>query len=205
MTAFLWINARHDRKIYCPSKVDEVGVALIFNLQGFFLFLSFVLVAFIALVFILIIFISADFAKNLRSHAPICLFVLLPVRIEFKNIQTVLYINFVLQGKFMSDLIFFLHQIELVLDGRIVLIFVLANLKEYLDHILDSLIDVGLVQDTAELIEDCERDRATHFLQMLPDLPRKANSNLNTIICGLVEQQQQNLGCNNLVGHLLIA
>ncbi len=89
----------------------------------------------------------------------------------------------------MCDLIFLLHKIQFIFDSWIILIFILADLKENFDHVLHSLVDIGFVKDVPELIEYCKRDCLVHLFQMLSNFPCQADCNLNTVICRFVEQQ----------------
>jgi hypothetical protein len=70
---------------------------------------------------------------------------LLPLRVVFKDVQTVLSLNLVIQPNPMGDLIFLFHQVKFLLDGGIILISIFAHLEKYFNHILHALVDIGLV------------------------------------------------------------
>lgn len=89
----------------------------------------------------------------------------------------------------MSDLILLFDQIQLFSNSRIVLVFVLAHLKQNLDHVLSSLVDVGLVQDTSELVEYSQSNSWLHLFKKLPNFSRQANRDLDRIVGGLVQEQ----------------
>ena len=89
----------------------------------------------------------------------------LPIRIELEDIQAVLRVDFVIQSEPVCDLILLLNQIQLLLDHGVVLVFVLAHLEQYLDHVLRAAIDVGFVQDIPELVEHGVGDSRRHLFQ----------------------------------------
>ncbi len=65
----------------------------------------------------------------------------------------------------MGDLVLLLDQVQLLLDGGVVLELVLADLEQHLDHVLHAAVDVGLVQDVAELVEHDARNVGVHVLE----------------------------------------
>jgi hypothetical protein len=131
--------------------------------------------------------------------------VFFPLSIVFEDVKAVLRVNLIVKTSTMCDLIFLLHQIKFLLDRRVVLVAVLTDLEQDLNHVLHSLIDIGFVENISELIKHRQGDRTTHFLQVLPNLPCESDSNLYAVICGLVEQEKKNLCCKHLVDHLLVA
>lgn len=86
----------------------------------------------------------------------------------------------------MCDLIFFFHEIQLLLECRVVLVFVLSDLEQHFDHVLNSLVDIRLVKDAPELIVDSECDLRVHLFHVLANFLRQANCDLHAVICGLV-------------------
>lgn len=69
----------------------------------------------------------------------------LPLCVEFEDIETVLRFYLVIQTDPMRDLILFFNEVQLFLDSWVVLVPVLTDLEQNLDHILDSLINVCFV------------------------------------------------------------
>lgn len=104
----------------------------------------------------------------------------------------------------MGDLILLFNQIKLVLDGGIVLVLVLADLEEHFNHILNTLVDVCFMENTAELIEDGKGDLRVELFNVLADLLHQTDGNFNAVISGLVKKQQQNLCSEHLVCDLLV-
>jgi hypothetical protein len=64
----------------------------------------------------------------------------------------------IVQSGIVGNLVFLFYKIQLFLDRWIVLVTVLSNLEQDFDHVLCSLVDVGFVQDTAELVVDSHGD-----------------------------------------------
>lgn len=96
----------------------------------------------------------------------------LPLWVVLEHVEAVLRVNLVIQADAMCDLIFLFHQVQLLADRRVVLVLILTHLEQYLDHILHPLINIRLMQDVPESVKDQESDRRTHFLHVLPNLPR---------------------------------
>ena len=104
----------------------------------------------------------------------------------------------------MCDLVLLFNQIQLFLYSRVILKLVLSHLEQHLDHVLRSLIDIGFVQNVSELIKDYIRNRALHLLHVLSNFTAETDRDLNTVICRLVEQEEQNLTCKHFVLDLLV-
>jgi len=85
-------------------------------------------------------------------------------------------------------LIVFFNQVQLLFDRRVVLVLVLPDLEKNLNHVLDSLINVLLIQNSPKPIEYHNRYRHIHLLQMVSNLSCKANRNLDAVIRGFVEK-----------------
>jgi hypothetical protein len=64
----------------------------------------------------------------------------------------------------MRNLIFLFHEIQLFPDRWIIFIAILSYLEQDLNHVLNALIDVGLMQNAAELIEYGKSDWCAHLL-----------------------------------------
>jgi hypothetical protein len=131
--------------------------------------------------------------------------VLFPFRIKLEDVERVLRLNFIVQTEAMSDLIFFLHQIELLLNGWVILVPILAHLEEHLDHILHTLVDIGLMKDVSELVKHRECNGRVHFFQVLANFSGKPDCDFHTIVRGLVKEKQQNLSSQHLVSNLVVA
>lgn len=89
----------------------------------------------------------------------------------------------------MGDLVFLFHQIQLLLHSRIILVLVLAYLEQYFNHVLHSLVDISFVQDASELIVDCQSNLRVHLFDMLSHFLHQPHSDLNAVVCRLVQQQ----------------
>lgn len=201
---FLWVGARHDGEIDGPPQVDQVGVGLVLDFHGFRLFVFFVLGTLILVLVLVALFVIAGLAQNLRLEPLVGLFMLLPLRVILEDVEPVLHVNLAVKLHLVCDLVLLLHQVQLLLDGRVVLELVLPNLEEHLNHVLRSLVDVGLVKDVAELVEDGHGDGGLHLLEVLPDLLAEADGDLDAVVRRLVQQQQQDLAGQHLVLDLLV-
>lgn len=130
---------------------------------------------------------------------------LLPFSIVLEDIEGVLRLNLIIESDLVCDLVFLLDQVQLFLNRRVVLVPILPDLEQHLDHILYSLIDVGFVKDIPELVKHRQGNRTAHLLQMLTHLSSQADGDFNTVVCGLVKQQQKDLRGQHLVRDLLVA
>lgn len=202
MRCFLRIGTRHDCKINCTAQIDKVNIRLILNLHSLGLLILFALGAFILLLIVALV--VASLAENLSLEPLVSLFVLLPIGIVLEDVQTVLDINFAVELDLVRNLILLLNKIQLLLHRRIILEPVFAHLKQHLNHVLRTLINIGFVQNISELIKDDGRNRRPHLLEKLSNLSAEPNRNLHTIIRRFIEQQQQNLPSQHLMLHLLI-
>jgi hypothetical protein len=107
VATFFKIDTGHDSQVDCSPEIDEICIALILDLHlsFFLLFLIRSLVGFVLIFF----FFVATLAKNFGLELLVRLFVLLPLRIVFEDIEAVLSINFVIETDTMGDLIFLLN------------------------------------------------------------------------------------------------
>lgn len=153
MYCFLGIGTRHNRQVDGPSQIDQISVRLIFDFHCpcLLLFLFFFLGAFVCI--LIVVLVVTSFAQNLCLELLVRFFVILPLCVKLEYVQAVLNVDFTVQFNPMGDLVFLFHQVKFFLDCRIVLEFVFAHLKQNLDHVLRSLVNVGLMQDVSELIE----------------------------------------------------
>jgi hypothetical protein len=188
VTALLEVNAGHDGQINRSSKVDKIGVGLIFDIH-LLIFLSFL--AFIrALIRFPFILTVTSLTQDLSLQLLIGLLMLFPLRIELEYVEALLNVDFVIKSGTMSNLVLFLDKIKFFFDCRVILVAILSDLEQHLNHILDSLVNICLVKDISELIKYGHGDWPTHLLQMLSDLPRKAYRYLHTVVGGFMQQKQ---------------
>jgi hypothetical protein len=201
---FLEASRRHDGEINGSAQVDQIGVGRVLDFDLFVGFVVFVFAtANIRIVFIVLvaaISLSEDFSPKLL----VGLLVRFPVRVEFEDVEAILNLDLVVQSSVVGNLILLFDKIQLFLDRGIILVAILSDLEQNFDHVLGSLIDVGLVQDTTELVVDSHRDLRIELLDVLADLSHQTDGNLDAVVSGLVQQKQQNLGGKHLVSNLLV-
>lgn len=203
VAALLEIDAGHDSKVDGSPQVDQIGVCLVLDIHlPVFFILRFLFRTVIRPVFFLVI---ASFSKNLSLELLVSFLVFLPLRIELEDVQPILDLDFVVKTSTMRDLICLFHQIQFILDRWIVLESIFSHLEQDFDHVLDTLIDVGLVKDMPELVKHGKRNRTAHFLQVLSHFSCQSHGYLNAVIGRFVKEEQENLGCKHFVRDLLIA
>src|SRR5204863_7063275 len=129
------------------------------------------------------------FTQDLSLQCLIGLLMLFPLRIEFENIEALLNIDFVIETRAVSNLILFFNKIKFFLDCGVVLVTIFSDLEEHFDHILDSLLDIRLVEDISELVKYGHCNWSTHLFQMLSDFACKTDRHLHTVIGGLMQQK----------------
>lgn len=193
---------------------------MVLDLELAILLVVFVFGTLVAFVLFVIVA-SLSLAQDLRLELLIRIFMLLPFGIyifvsqhssridtrtptELEDIESILNLHLIIKTNLVRDLILLFHQVQLFPNGRVVLVLVLPDLEEYLDHVLRTLVDISLVQNVPELIENSQGNRLRHFLQMLADFPCQPHRNLNTVIRRLVEQEKQNLSSKHFVNNLLV-
>lgn len=88
--------------------------------------------------------------------------------------------------------------------SRIVLVFILADLKQNFNHVLNALLNVGLVQNITKLVKDKRSNCDILLFDVLTDLFHQAYRDFDAVIGRLVEQKQQDLGYEHLMQDLLI-
>lgn len=161
VATFFKIHTRHDRQVYRPPKIDQIRVALVFDVHQP-VFLRFGLFrAFVRLVLVLVL---APFSEDLRLQFLVRLLVLLPLWVVLEDIEAFLGVDFIVEANAMGDLILFFDEIELLTNCGVILPPVLANLKQDLNHVLHPLVDIGLVQNVSKLIKHGQGNRAAHLL-----------------------------------------
>lgn len=87
----------------------------------------------------------------------------------------------------MGNLILLFYKIQLFLDRGIILVAILSDLEQNFDHVLGSLVDVGFMQDAAELVVDGHGYLRIELLDVLANLSHQTHGNLNAVVSRLVQ------------------
>jgi hypothetical protein len=125
---FLRVGTGHDRKVDGSAEIDEIGVGLILDFDS--LCLLFLLIGTVVIVIIVVVLVVvAALSKNLRFELLVRLLVLLPLWVELEDVQPILDIELAHQLHPVCDLVFFLHKVQLFLDGWVVFELVLPDLE----------------------------------------------------------------------------
>ena len=95
VTAFFEVDAGHDGEVDGSSKIDKISVALVLDFHLPFFFGFFVVRTILVVVFVIIVT-PGCFSQNLGFQFLIGLFMLLPLRIELKNIETILNFDIII-------------------------------------------------------------------------------------------------------------
>lgn len=104
----------------------------------------------------------------------------------------------------MRDLLVLLDEIQTLGHDRVVLVAVLPRLEEDLDHVLDALLDVALVEDGAEALVDEVVGLGRVLGEEGADLAREGARDLDRVGRGLLEQEEQQLEGQELVRDRLV-
>ena len=206
VTSFLEAARRHDCQVNGTTKVDKVRVRLVLDLHRLLsIVLAGVRVACVVILVPIILILAARFfTQDLSLELSVHLFVRLPLRIELEDVRSVFGVQSILQTRRMCDLIFLFHKVQLFFQRRIVLVFVFPDLEQNFNHVLHSLVNVRLVEDTSELVVDGKGNLRVHLLHVLANFLRQANRNLHTIVCRLVQEQEQYLSSKHFMCYLLV-
>lgn len=105
----------------------------------------------------------------------------------------------------MRNLLVLLDQVQTLRDRRVVLVPVLADLKEHLDHVLHALVDRALVQHRAEALIHAVIRLGRRVGEERPDLAHEADGDLDAVVRGLFEQEDEDLQGDDLVCDGLVA
>jgi hypothetical protein len=115
-----------------------------------------------------------------------------------------LNLNLIIKSSVVGNLILLFHKVQLFLYSKVVLVAVLSDLKENLDHVLGSFVNISFVQNAAKLVVDSHGDLRVELLDMLANFSHQSYGNFDTIISRLVQQQQKHLSGKHLVRDLLV-
>lgn len=74
--------------------------------------------------------------------------------VSLKLTQSFLDCQLVIQSDPMRNLLFLLNKIQSLWNSRVVLVLVLSNLEQHLNHVLTTLVERTLVQDGSEALVD---------------------------------------------------
>lgn len=104
----------------------------------------------------------------------------------------------------MSELVFFLHQVQTIWDDGMIFKPVLPDGKHHLDHVLDSLINLRLMEDVPKTLEDGIDATWGDLSEFEAALFQKGYGYFHTVISGTLQQQSQHLQTQNFMSHILI-
>ncbi|KAL1844922.1 hypothetical protein VTK73DRAFT_1506 [Phialemonium thermophilum] len=191
------------------AQVDQVGVGLVLDLEGLFLFVLVLVVVLVVVVFRIgrgrgSRSVVAALAQDGVLQLAVGLLVLLPALVVAEDVEGLLAVDVGVERDLVGDLVLLLDQVQLLAHGRVVLEAVAAHLEQHLDHVLHAAVDVGLVQDGAELVEDEAGHLRVHVLEVLAHLAGQADGDLDAVVGGALQQQHQHLGGQGLVHDLLV-
>jgi hypothetical protein len=206
VTSFLEAAGRHDCQVDGTAKIDKIRVRLVLDLHRLFsIILAGIRVTCVVILVPIILILTAGFlTQDLRLEFPVQFFIRFPLRIELEDVRPLFRVQCILQTGRMCDLIFLFHKVQLFFQCRVVLVFVFPDLKQHFNHVLHSLVDICLVEDTPELIVDCKRDLRVHLFHVLANFLRQPNCNLHTVVRRLVQKQEQYLSSKHFVSYLLV-
>jgi len=190
VTSFLEATGRHDCQVNGTAKVDKVRVRLVLDLHSLLgiVFAGVRVACVVILVPIILVLAARFFTQNLSLELSVHLFVRFPLRIELEDVRSLFGVQSILQTWRMCDLIFLFHKVQLFFQCRVVLVFVFPDLEQHFNHVLHSLVNVRLVEDTPELVVDGKGNLRVHLLHVLANFLRQANCNLHTVVRRLVQE-----------------
>lgn len=105
----------------------------------------------------------------------------------------------------MRDLLILLNQIQSLWNRRVVLVLVLPDLEQDLNHILTPLADRSLVKDGPETLKDGVVCFWTVFGQKEADFSHEPDCYFDGVVRGSVQAQEHDLKGDDLVCDELIA
>ena len=191
VASFLEATGRHDCQVNGTAKVDKVRVRLVLDLHRLFsvIFAGVRIACIVILVPIFLILAAGFFTQHLSLELPVHFFVRFPLCIKLEDVRPLFSVQCIFQTGRVCDLVLLFHEIQLLFQCRVVLMFVFPDLEQHFNHILHSLVNIRLVEDTPELIVDGKRDLRVHLLHVLANFLRQANCDLHTVVRRLVQKQ----------------
>jgi hypothetical protein len=96
----------------------------------------------------------------------------------------------------MRDLILRLHEIEALRNDGIVLVLVLPHLEQYLNHVLNTLVNGAFLQDGAKAIKDLYVGFRRCFSDICANFFHKTDGDLDACICWTLQKQKKDLKRN---------
>ena len=99
----------------------------------------------------------------------------------------------------MSDLVILLDQIQALRDDWVILVFILSNLHQNFNHILNPLTDISFVQHGPEsfIYEAIGLGRV--FREVSTDFSHEPDGDFDGIISGSFEKEEENLECDDFM------
>ena len=119
---------------------------------------------------------------------------------EGRPTEHLLDLELVVELDLVRDGVVLLDEVESLGDDGVVLVLVLADLEEDFDHVLHALVDAGLVEDRAEALVDAVVGLWARLGQERADLLHERDGDLDRVVRRLLEQEDEDLERNNLVG-----
>lgn len=104
----------------------------------------------------------------------------------------------------MSDLVLLLNQVEFGCDAGVVFEILFSDLKQFLDGVLYSALDLPIVQDVPESLKDSIDASRCSFTKHLSAVDEKLGRQFNRVLSWLLQEKCEYLQSKQLVDHLLI-
>ena len=104
----------------------------------------------------------------------------------------------------MRDLLLLLNEIQTLWQDRVVLVLVLPGLEQHLDHVLNPLLDVALVQDGSESFEDEVVGFGGVLGEEGSDVSSESASDLDGVRGGSFEEEEEKLEREEFVSDRLV-
>lgn len=104
----------------------------------------------------------------------------------------------------MRNRILLLHQIQPLGNDGVILVLVLPNLEQDLDHVLHALVDPALVQDRAEPFVHAVVGLRRRLGEEGADFAHEGDGDLDAVVCRPLEEEDEDLESEDLVRNLLV-
>lgn len=143
-------------------------------------------------------------AQNLRLDLLVFFLVLKKVGVEFINIKPLLDLQLIVQRDLVGNLVVLFYQVKALWNNDVVLVLVFSNLEENLDHVLYTLVDSALMQDSTESFVNPVVSARRIFGKVRAYFTHEANSNFHRVVGWLLEKENKNLESNDFVCDALV-
>ena len=124
--------------------------------------------------------------------------------VEAEDVELEFFHEFIVQRNVVSDLVLLLNQVQFGCDAGIVFEVLFSDLKQFFDRVLNSALDLPIMQDVSESLKDSIDTSRCSFPEYLSTVDEKFGRQFNRVLSWFLQEKCEYLQSKQLVDHLLI-